>query len=217
MLPPRKPRGYDLDHMSVELLTSNLPTRRSQLHSGEALFLAGERVRRMYFVASGAVALVRSPSRKGADTVIHIARAGEWIAESSLFSDKYHCAAVARADCELVSAKRDEILLQLSADPIRSLKFAELLSSQLRTLRAMQEILRIRGTEERFLRWLFAHATGSPATLQLQGTWTELADTLALSREAMYRTVAKLRKSRVISVTQRRIVFNGSPRQRSPR
>jgi CRP-like cAMP-binding protein len=48
--------------------------------------------------------------------------------------------------------------------------------------------------------------------VELQGTWTELADTLALSREAMYRAVTKLRKSRAISVSGRQIVLNHAAR-----
>lgn len=195
--------------MVVKLLTANDPCERLQLRAKETLFFAGQRVRRMFFVEKGTVVLVRSPSMKGVETLIHTARAGEWIAESSLFSDTYHCDAVARVDSQIVSARKDQILKRLRADPTRCLEFAEMLARELRAMRAMHEILRTRGAEERLLRWYFAHATGSPPSVELKGTWTELADTLAISREALYRAVAKLRKGRVISTEGDRILFVG--------
>jgi len=201
--------AYDLDHMSIELPALNVPIERLRLRSKERLFSAGQRVQRVFFLKSGAVTLVRAPSRQGAETVIHTARAGEWIAESSLFSDKYHCDARARSECELLVAKRADVLEQLSADPGLCFEFAEMLAAQLRKLRTMQEILRTRGAEERFVRWLFANATGSPASVELSGTLTDLADTLALSREALYRVVGKLRRSRLISTGKNRIVLSG--------
>jgi CRP-like cAMP-binding protein len=200
--------------MAATLLTLNEPCERLHLRARQTLFFAGQRVRRMFFVEKGTVALIRSPSMKGAETVIHTTRAGEWIAESSLFSDKYHCDAVARVDSNIVSASKDQIIRRLSTDPTRCLEFAQMLAMELRALRAMQEILRTRGTEERLLRWFFAHATGSPPSVRLQGTWTELAETLALSREALYRAVAKLRKNKVISIAGNRIVFSGRSRER---
>jgi CRP/FNR family transcriptional regulator, dissimilatory nitrate respiration regulator len=214
---PERRRAYDFDHMAMELLAANDPRERQSLRAKETLFFAGQRVHRMFFVEKGTVALVRSPSVKGAETVIHTARAGEWIAESSLFSDAYHCDAVARVDSEVVSARKDPILKRLRADPTRCLELADMLAAELRAARAMHEVLRTRGTEERLVRWFFIHASGSPPSVELKGTWSELADTLALSREALYRAVAKLRKSRVLSIAGDRILFTGRSRQKPER
>ena len=85
-----------------------------------------------------------------------------------------------------------------------------MLSGQLRTLRSTHEIVRIRGAEERLLRWLWLHATSR--VVEIRGTWTDVADELALTREVLYRTLSKLRRADVLSVEGRRVTL----RERSP-
>ena len=70
------------------------------LAPGEVLFRAGDPVRSLYRVESGAMRLVR-PLPHGADLVIQRAQAGAILAEASLFAVTYHCDAVASGPTRL--------------------------------------------------------------------------------------------------------------------
>jgi CRP/FNR family transcriptional regulator, dissimilatory nitrate respiration regulator len=195
--------------MDAETLVTGLATKEVRLRESEAAFLAGQPVSRIFFVRSGVVALMR-PVRSGAEAIMQIAEAGEWVAESSLFSDRYHCDAVARVQTTLMSVSKVSLLKVLKADPARCFQWTQMLSAQLRALRSTHEIVRIRGAEERLLRWLWLHA--SKRVVEVRGTWTDVADELALTREVLYRTLSKLRRANVLSVEGRRVTL----RDRSP-
>jgi CRP-like cAMP-binding protein len=80
---------------AVEALWDEEARERS-LAAGEVLFRAGDPVRSLYRVETGAMRLVR-PLPHAAELVIQQARAGAILAEASLFAAAYHCDAVASA------------------------------------------------------------------------------------------------------------------------
>lgn len=122
------------------------------------------------------------------------ANAGEWLAESSLFSDRYHCDAIADGASEVVSIGKRDLLAAFKEDPERAIAFCELLSKQLRRLRGIHEIVRIRSASERVLQWLLLQAAGNPPQVRIEQTWTQIADEISLTREAVYRAVAELKR-----------------------
>jgi CRP-like cAMP-binding protein len=188
-------RRYDLDHMSpIELsFAAELPHRLHDLKAEQMLFAAGQRPARLFMVSDGCVRLVR-PARTGANAVMQRARAGEWLAESSLFSDRYHCDAVAQVKARAISVSKRELLDAFQREPKRWLIFSKLLAEHLRRLRGMHEVVRIRSARDRVFQWLLLQANGNPASIELDQTWTEIADEIALTREAVYRAVAELKR-----------------------
>ncbi len=60
-----------------------------KLKPGQFLFHIGDRTEGLYEIVSGKVRLVRT-DRDGREAVLHVAVAGETIAEASLFSRAYH-------------------------------------------------------------------------------------------------------------------------------
>jgi len=191
----RRVRRYDFDHMHTfdQSFAAGLPVRTQSLSDEQSLFAARQKPTRMYLVSEGCVRLVR-PSRTGTSAVMQRARAGEWIAESSLFSDRYHCEAIAQGKSQVISVGKRDLLDAFERDPPRSLQFCELLSNQLRRLRAVHEIVRIRSARDRLLQWLLLQATGNPPVFRLDQTWTEVADEISLTREAVYRAVSELKR-----------------------
>jgi CRP/FNR family transcriptional regulator, dissimilatory nitrate respiration regulator len=204
-------RRYDPDHMTTleRSFAHGLPYRSHWLEEGQLLFSTGQRPARLFLVTDGCVRLVR-PSRTGVYDVMQRARAGEWLAESSLFSDRYHCNAVAQASAKAVSVSKRELLNSFRDDPSRGLTFCELLADHLRRLRAMHEIVRIRGARDRVLQWLLLNASGKPATLQLDQSWTEIADEIALTREAVYRAVGELKRRGAIRQRGQTLVLDST-------
>jgi CRP/FNR family transcriptional regulator, dissimilatory nitrate respiration regulator len=180
---------------------TDLPRRRESFADGEAIFVAGRRASRLYFIESGCVRLLRALPN-GAQAVMHSAVAGDWVAESSLYSDRYHCDAVADGASTLSSVSKAALLKLFEAEPQRCLEFSRVLAHRLRHLRAMHEIVRMRKAEDRVLHWLHLHASGEPPVVHLRQSWSRIAEDLALTREALYRTLSALKKSRTIVVTK---------------
>jgi hypothetical protein len=67
---------------------------RLELQPAQWLFRAGTSPRYIHFIEEGAMRLVRH-GRQGEEVVLHDARPGEFLAEASLDSVRYHCDAVA--------------------------------------------------------------------------------------------------------------------------
>jgi CRP/FNR family transcriptional regulator, dissimilatory nitrate respiration regulator len=193
--------SYDRDHMTRNTFAfaAGLPYRRKVLEASEALFLKGHRATNLFYVEQGSVRLMRT-LEDGRAAVMHVARACEWIAESSVFSEVYHCDAFAEVQTKLLSVSKSSLLKQFRADPEKCMQFAEMLAGQLRALRGAHEMVRIRRADERLMRWLQLQASGEPPTLRIQGTWTQVADELAMTREALYRALSHLRKSGAVTV-----------------
>src|SRR3954471_18622839 len=93
-----------------------LPHEPVAASAGETLFHMGDPVRFIYLVQSGGVHLTRFDIDGGA-AVMQRAVAGMILAESSIFSDVYHCDAIAVADARLFRFVLAELLRAAQADP----------------------------------------------------------------------------------------------------
>src|SRR6266481_7838831 len=67
------------------------------LAPGQVLFRVGQRSAGFYQVISGSIRLVRV-DRAGREIVLHVAAAGDTLAEASLFAPAYHCDAIVVTD-----------------------------------------------------------------------------------------------------------------------
>jgi len=168
-----------------------LVTRR--VAAGEAVFRQGDATVAVYRVEQGRVRLVRH-LEDGSSVALHVARAGDGFAEAALFSDVYHCDAVAEVDAVLTQAPKADLLAALEADPRASLAFARMLATQVRDLRARLELRNIRAAPERILAWLKLQASGTPPAVRLDRPWTEIAAEIGLTHEAIYRALAALER-----------------------
>lgn len=200
--------AYDPDHMSIEPLefASGLPVRRHAFALGEPVFHVGDRVNRVFYVSEGAVRLLR-PLESGERAVMQVASSGDWLAEASLFSTRYHCEALCIQRSVLMSVSKPELMKRLASDGVQALALAQWMSMRLRELRQLHEIVRVRGAKERVMRWLQWKAEGNSGRFMLESTWSEVAEELALTREALYRTLAGLKQSGTLRVDGRYVTF----------
>ncbi len=200
--------AYDSDHMPTEPLgfASGLPVRRHAFASGESVFHAGDRVSRFFYVSEGAVRLLR-PLKSGERAVMQVANVGAWLAEASLFSSRYHCDALCIQPSVLVSVSKPELISRLASDGVQALALAQWMATQLRELRQLHEIVRVRGAKDRVTRWLEWKVDGQDGHFTLASTWSEVADELALTREALYRTLADLKCSAKLHVDGPKVTF----------
>lgn len=150
------------------------------------VFRQEDRVRSMYLVRSGAVALER-PLTDGVPLTLHVATPGMALAEASLFAETYHCDAVARSDAEVASLPRAKFLTAIRSRPDAALSLIKSHAKEVQAQRARIEILRLRRVSDRLDAWLDLH--GKPS----KGEWIMVAEKIGVSPAALYRELAKRR------------------------
>lgn len=201
--------AYDLDHMGIDTFqfAAGLPARHHELVSGDALFRAGNRVSRFFFVSEGVVKLMR-PLETGSSAIMQVARRGEWLAEASLFSPRYHCDAVCARNSVLISVSKVELIARLGTDGDQAMALAQWMAIRLREVRQLHEIVRVRGAKARVIRWLEWKCEERSGRFDLDSTWSEIADELALTREALYRVLAELKRARALRIEGHTVIWN---------
>src|SRR5438876_5645833 len=102
-----------------------LVSRRSQtreLRARQFLFRQGDRAEHIFAVEAGQIKLTRYLSN-GKSVVMHATRAGHTFTEAALFSEVYHCNAVASVKTRVKVYRKAEILEALKLDPPLALEY----------------------------------------------------------------------------------------------
>lgn len=180
------------------------PGRERRLAAGENLFLLGDRAAGFYEVVEGRVRLLRVDAG-GHEVTLHVATAGDLIAEASLFSPVYHCDAVAMTDAVVRLYPKSAMLAEFRRDPDAAKAFMVMLAHQVMMLRTRLERRNIRSARDRVRHFLSAHAGADGRTVALQGTLKDLANELGLTHEALYRALARMTAAGEISRTENSI------------
>lgn len=174
-----------------------------KLAAGQVLFQAGDRAEAIYRVAGGCVRLER-PSADGRPVTVHVASAGGLFAEAALFSDTYHCDAVAERASEVVVYPKRALLLTLRAHPDLALALTATLAHQLRATRAALEVVRLKTARERVLAFLALAPTDNAGLITLTRPLTLVANEIGLTHEALYRTLRTLHTEGAVERVGRR-------------
>ena len=97
------------------------------LKAGQVLFRTGQRTTGLYQVITGSVRLVRV-DRAGREAVLHVAAAGETLAEASLFASAYHCDAIAMTDAVVRLYPKALVLREFERNPKAAQAFMAMLA-----------------------------------------------------------------------------------------
>jgi CRP-like cAMP-binding protein len=179
---------------------------RRPLVRGDVVFRANDPARHVYFLEQGRVVLHRfGPA--GEEVVIHVAHGGEFFAEASLHSDRYHCTALAVADGALATIATSDLRERLGDDPGFAMQWLAIVARQLRKSRARVERLSLRSAAERIRHLLVTEGHGPTPAYRPDGTLRELAGELGLTHEALYRTLASMERAGQIERQAGRIVL----------
>lgn len=166
---------------------------RVSYEPGATIFRTGNPTHSVFFVESGAVRLVRF-GRAGEEVLLHDARTGEFFAEASLDSTRYHCDAVASGPTGLLQVPATALRELLDADREFARQWVTLLARQLRAVRTRVERLSLKSAAERVRHLLVSEGRGSHCELVLPGTLKDLARHLGLTHEVLYRTLAAMER-----------------------
>lgn len=175
---------YDFNHMIPDPY-ARLPhssQNRFFADARETLFRHGAETTGLYIVLTGCVHLERV-GPNGERFVIHRARAGTSFAEASIFSEHYHCDALAVEAGEFVRIDKAAVLTAFE-DAEFARAYGRHAASQIQAQRQLLEIVGIRSAEERVLAGLVAGL--------LDGQVVDFAALLHLSHEATYRALRRL-------------------------
>ncbi len=162
-----------------------------RLKAGQALFRTGQRTAGFYAVVAGKVRLVRV-DRAGREAVLHVAAAGETLAEASLFAPAYHCDAIATTEAVARLYPKAAVLAEFERNPKAARAFMAMLARQVMNLRMRLEQRNIHAAADRVRHYLALNAGADGRTVAVRGTLKELAAELGLTHEALYRTLAAM-------------------------
>jgi CRP/FNR family transcriptional regulator, dissimilatory nitrate respiration regulator len=196
-----------LNLLPVLLEASSVPRT---LAAGESLFKQGEPATAIYKIESGRLRLVRRTVDDHL-VVLHTARTGELFAEAALFSEVYHCDAVAAVPSVVRVYPKAVLRVLLRIDPALFEGFMERLAHQVQELRVQMELRNIRSARERVLQYLRLRAGADGQTIAIEGQLQDVAAEVGLTREALYRTLAGLEAEGVLARTGSGIKLKNSP------
>ena len=164
-------------------------SRSVHFADGAVLFRSAAPVSEIFLVSSGQIHLIRH-TMHGVEMVLQRAMPGMVVAEASAYSDNYHCDAIAATDCTVLALPKSVFLSAMASDPGLSAVWAATLARGVQAARIKSEIRSLPKVAERFDAWL-----GERNELPEKGHWQDVANELGISREALYRELARRKKS----------------------
>ena len=183
-------------------------TRERRLEAGQALFRQGDATFGIFVVLKGRLGLVRHTS-EGREVAVHVATVGESFAEAALFSDVYHCDAVAAVPSRVAVLPKQAVLKAFAADPAAALGFTARLARQVQTLRSRLENRNLRSANERVHHFLLLSAKAGE--VRFERPLRDVAAEVGLSHEAFYRALAALARQGHITRTGKVIGIKSPP------
>ncbi len=157
------------------------------------MFHQGDPANHIFQVISGEVHLLREGA-DGQKILLHRAQATQFFAEASVDARVYHCTALCILDTEVLAFESARLLSLIENNAQFARFWVSHLSRELRRQRSSVERLSLNSAESRLLHYLMAEGS-PPGEIDIQGTLSDLADMLGLTRETLYRTLSRLKKS----------------------
>jgi len=179
-------------------MLSSAPSRLRTLAPGEHLFRQGDPATAIFRVEEGLVRLERR-TVDGRLLVLHSARAGDPLAEASMFAGAYHCDAVAAEACQVRVYRSRDVLAAFHADSAAAERLLAHLSRQVQALRFQLELRNVRSASARLLLYLEARADPATRAVDLGPQLQHAAAEIGLTREALYRALADLARRKVVA------------------
>lgn len=176
--------------MSAFERLANLAGQERQLAAGSRLFRNGDTVLSLFLVRAGEVRLVRMLPH-GFELTLQRAGPARVLAEASLFAERYHCDAVAAEDSSLLAVPIVNARAALESDPALACVLARHLAGEVQRTRTRAEILSLKSVADRIDAWMAFNGDALPP----KGRWNQVASEIAVSPEALYRELARRRRS----------------------
>ena len=149
------------------------------------LFHQGDPVNSVFVVEEGLIELVRQ-QQDGKSLVLQRAVCHSALAEASVYSDNYHCAAIAALPSRVFELRKSAFLACLQEDMTFFGMWASHLAREVQAARYRSEILSLKTVAERLDSWLSWPGNHLPE----KGQWKNIAVQIGVSPEALYRELS---------------------------
>nr|WP_082664726.1 Crp/Fnr family transcriptional regulator [Burkholderia ambifaria] len=186
-----------------------LAAQLRQFDANTTVFRRGQPVQAVYQVQAGRV-LLRRDEAGGESITLQSAGPGDFVAEASLFSARYHCDGVCPVASQLLVLPAQTVLASLRLDSTFAIDWIRLLSRQLMQSRARAERLTLRSPRERILHCLRLEGDAR-GVFTVPGSLMQWARALGIAHETLYRTLAQLERDGFIARDGTRVVLTGNP------
>jgi CRP-like cAMP-binding protein len=153
---------------------------------GETLFHRGDAIHMLFLVAEGYVHLMRFQA-DGKSAVLQRAGPMTVLAEASVFSERYHCDAIAMMAGRALLVPMTTLRQLLAREPEFARAWMGHVSGELQKVRTRAEILALRSVGAKLDAW----TAFNDGQLPPKGHWKSLAEEIGVSPEALYRELAK--------------------------
>jgi CRP/FNR family transcriptional regulator, dissimilatory nitrate respiration regulator len=161
----------------------------------ERLFKTGKSPEWMFYVVSGEVTLERT-GLQGEAVVLQRTRNG-FVSEASLKVARYHCDAVAVSDTLAIKVPITRLASLLDQDSQFASRWINMLNIEVRRLRLHCERLSMKSVKDRLLHLI--QTEGKDGRYAVPSGIKTLAGELGVTHEALYRTIADIQKSGLLS------------------
>lgn len=180
------------------------PPEIRDVQAHESLFRRGDPARHIFAVEQGHIKLTRYLN-DGRAVLLHVAGAGQSFAEAALFSEVYHCHAVADVKARVAAYRKDDLLEAFRRDPAIALEYAARMSRQVQHLRTQLELRNIQSARERIFQYLLQEASPDSLQVDVPIAFKDISAALGLAHETFYRELAALERDGVISREDKKI------------
>lgn len=177
-----------------------------QLNFRESLFRRNEVAFALFAVKVGRIRLVRYLAN-GTEVCLHVARVGESFAEAALFSEVYHCDAIADLPSRVAIYPKEAILQLMQSRPDAVLSFTALLAKHVQSLRTQLELRNVHSARDRTLQYLSLLTEPGQSVITLDRPLKDVATDIGLTHEAFYRALAQLKREGYIQQHRRQITL----------
>jgi CRP-like cAMP-binding protein len=208
---------YPTVESSTELLNlDNLPSAlreaivRQTITIGEVLYRQGDPARYIYALEMGRIKLVHYTA-DGKTVTFQVIEAGESLGEPALFSEVYHCDAIAEVRSRVIAYPKPLLLNALDDHPHLAHDMIKQLIVKMKGLKLRLELREIRSAHDRVLQYLRYMAQPDQTTINFDRPLKSVAADIGLTPEAFYRTLARLEKEGIITRIKRQITLHQAP------
>jgi CRP-like cAMP-binding protein len=174
--------------MSTEFFLKGLNGRERAFAAGEPVFHLGDAVQFVHAVRRGVVHLVRV-HEDGTSLILQRAGPGSILAEASVYSAVYYCDARAETSAVTLAVARNVLRRRLVQNPDYAEAWGRRLAHEVQRARLQAEILSLKTVAARLSSWVAWNGS-----LPCKGQWSNLAQEIGVSPEALYREIARRRK-----------------------
>lgn len=168
-----------------------------KVKAGATVFQEGSPTSRIYFVIEGEIRALRYLS-SGQELVFFRARTGAALGEAGAFLEEHPFTAIATVDSVLVSMQKERLLEAFRSQPQLADQFFSCMALRYTEALMMRELSTVRSADERLMMWFQWQASLGDDVMDFEGRMGGIGAELGLTRESIYRSLARLEKQGLI-------------------